>query len=461
MTKHTLDMTTGKPIGLIVRFALPLMLANVFQQMYTVVDTAIVGKALGVDALAALGASDWLNWMMYSMVQGLTQGFAILVAQNFGARQTDQLRKTVGASIILSAVSSLIMMALLHLAIDPVLALLQTPAQIANGSNLYLRIMFSGVPIVMAYNLFASILRSLGDGKTPLYAMIAASLLNIGLDLLFVLVFSWGIAGAAIATLISQIFAAVLCLGQLLRSPLVRLHKDDFRLDWSFALRLLKLGSPMAFQNGIISVGGMIVQFVVNGFGVVFIAGFTAASKLYGILEIAAISYGYAMITFTGQNLGAGHVGRIHQGHRAGITLSILTSAVIAAVMILFGKWIVGCFLSGTPGEVAAAMDVGYRYLTLMSLFLPVLYILHLERSCVQGMGNTLLPMVSGVAEFVMRTAAALLLPGLMGSTGIFWAEVLAWAGADVILIPSYLIVVRKCEKLHGCLPLVNKRPST
>ncbi len=447
MEHHTLNMTTGKPIGLIVRFALPLMLANVFQQLYTVVDTAIVGKALGVDALAALGASDWLNWLMYGMVQGLTQGFAILVAQAFGARQKEQLSKAVGASIMLSAISSVLLLIALQLAISPVLTLLQTPAEIAPGSKLYLRIMFGGVPIVMAYNLFASFLRSLGDGKTPLVAMVAASLLNIGLDLLFVLVFHWGIAGAAAATLIAQVFAASFCLWQLLRSPEISLKKEDFQLDWPFALRLLKLGSPMAFQNGIISVGGMIVQFVVNGFGVIFIAGFTATNKLYGILEIAAISYGYSMITFTGQNLGAGHIDRIRQGHRAAVGLSILTSALIATVMILFGKWIVGCFLSGKPEEVEAAMDVGYRYLTLMSLFLPVLYLLHVERSCIQGMGNTVLPMVSGIAEFIMRTAAALLLPGLMGDTGIFWAEVLAWAGADLILIPSYLVVVRNCQK--------------
>ena len=446
MKAHTLDMTAGKPTGLILRFALPLMLANVFQQLYTVVDTAIVGKALGVDALAALGAADWLNWMMYGMVQGLTQGFAILAAQNFGAHQMEQLRKTVGASILLSAVSSLVLMVLLQLAVEPVLTLLQTPAQIADGSKLYLRIMFSGVPIVMAYNLFAGILRSLGNSKTPLMAMVFASLLNIGLDLLFVLVFHWGIAGAAVATLIAQVFAALYCLYFLLRSAEVRLKKEDFRLDWPFALRLLKLGSPMAFQNGIISVGGMILQFVVNGFGVVFIAGYTATNKLYGILEIAAISYGYSTATFTGQNLGAGHISRIRRGHRASLILSLITSAIIGGIMILFGKFIVGGFLSGEPADVEAALDVGYRYLTLMSLFLPVLYILHVERSCLQGMGNTVLPMVSGIAEFIMRTGAAFLLPGILGDAGIFWAEVLAWLGADLILIPSYFIVLKNCN---------------
>ena len=456
MKPQTLDMTAGKPTRLIIHFALPLMLANVFQQLYTVVDTAIVGKALGVDALAALGAADWLNWMMYGMVQGLTQGFSIPVAQNFGARQADQLRKTVGASIVLSAVSSLLLIALLQLAIDPVLTLLQTPAQIADGSKLYLRIMFAGVPIVMAYNLFAGILRSLGDSKTPLMAMVAASLLNIGLDLLFVLVFRWGSAGAAVATLLAQVFAALFCLYFLLRNAEMRLRKEDFRLEWPFALRLLKLGSPMAFQNGIISVGGMILQFVVNGFGVVFIAGYTATNKLYGILEIAAISYGYSTATFTGQNLGAGQIGRIRQGHRASLVLSLVTSAIIGLIMILFGKFILSGFLSGDPMEVAAALDVGYRYLTLMSLFLPVLYILHVERSCLQGMGNTVLPMASGIAEFVMRTGAAFLLPGIIGDAGIFWAEVLAWAGADLILIPSYFVIIRKCTKGAKCLPLVD-----
>ena len=447
MNAQTRDLTTGKPLPLLVSFSLPLMIGNVFQQMYTVVDTAVVGKALGVGALAALGAADWLNWMMLGVIQGLTQGFGIMMAQNFGSRQMGHLRRTIGASAVLSAISALVLVALGQVAVGPILGLLQTPDAIKGNTVLYLRIMFGGVPIVMAYNLFAGMIRSLGDSKTPLYAMIVASCINISLDLLFVLVFHWGIAGAAVATLIAQVFAAGYCLWHLRKIPILNMQREDFRLDWSQAGQLLQLGFPMAFQNAIISVGGMIVQSVVNGFGMIFIAGFTATNKLYGILEIAATSYGYAMISYVGQNLGARKIERIRAGQRAAIGLAMATSCIIAAVMIGFGRWIVGCFISGTPQEVEAATQVAYRYLVIMSGCLPVLYVLHVTRSCVQGMGNTVLPMLSGVSEFVMRTGAALLLPMAMGQAGIFYAEVLAWAGADLILVPSYFVVSKRCRK--------------
>ena len=447
MNAQTRDLTTGKPLPLLVSFSLPLMIGNVFQQMYTVVDTAVVGKALGVGALAALGAADRLNWMMLGVIQGLTQGFGIMMAQNFGSRQMGHLRRTIGASAVLSAISALVLVALGQVAVVPILGLLQTPDAIKGNTVLYLRIMFGGVPIVMAYNLFAGMIRSLGDSKTPLYAMIVASCINISLDLLFVLVFHWGIAGAAVATLIAQVFAAGYCLWHLRKIPILNMQREDFRLDWSQAGQLLQLGFPMAFQNAIISVGGMIVQSVVNGFGMIFIAGFTATNKLYGILEIAATSYGYAMISYVGQNLGARKIERIRAGQRAAIGLAMATSCIIAAVMIGFGRWIVGCFISGTPQEVEAATQVAYRYLVIMSGCLPVLYVLHVTRSCVQGMGNTVLPMLSGVSEFVMRTGAALLLPMAMGQAGIFYAEVLAWAGADLILVPSYFVVSKRCRK--------------
>ena len=188
----------------------------------------------------------------------------------------------------------------------------------------------------------------------------------------------------------------------------------------------------------------MIVQSVVNGFGVIFIAGFTATNKLYGVLEIAATSYGYAMITYVGQNLGGGLIARIRSGMRAAVGIAVLTSVVIAAMMLLFGKVILGWFISGTPQEAAQTLDIAFYYLAIMSVFLPILYLLHVIRASIQGMGNTLLPMGSGIAEFVMRTLAAILLPLAVGETGIFFAEILAWAGADAILIPSYFVTMRK-----------------
>ena len=440
-------MTQGKPVSHIISFALPLMAGNVFQQLYTVVDTMIVGKALGVDALAALGASDWLNWMMLGIVQGLTQGFAIQMAQDFGAGHIKRLRKTVGNSVILAVLSAVFLLFTGEMAAAPMLAFLHTPNEITGNALLYLRIMFAGVPIVMSYNMLASILRALGDGKTPLRAMIVASLANIGLDLLFVLGFHWGIAGAAAATLIAQMISSIFCLWNIRKISILSCKKEDFRLQALTAGRLFVLGLPMAFQNSIISVGGMIVQTVVNGFGVIFIAGFTATNKLYGVLEIAATSYGYAMTTYVGQNMGAGEYTRIRKGVRSALLVAMLTSAVIALCMLLLGRGILGFFLSGSEQVVEQAMKIAYRYLAIMSICLPVLYLLHIIRSALQGMGNTVLPMASGIAEFVMRALTALFLPRMIGESGIFYAEVMAWAGADAILVCSYFYVLRDIVK--------------
>ena len=441
------DMTTGKPLPLIISFALPLMVGNIFQQLYTVVDTMVVGKALGVDALAALGATDWLYWMWLGMIQGVTQGFGILMAREFGAKQYESLRSVVGSSVVLSALATVVLLALGQAVAEPVLRLLNTPPEIMDWALLYLRIMFLGIPVVMAYNLLATVLRSLGDGQTPLYAMIVAALSNIVLDILFVLVFHWGIGGAAAATLIAQGISSIYCLGKIRKIEMLGLKKDHFALQPAKARRLLSLGSPMAAQNAIIAIGGMIIQGVVNGYGVAFIGGFTAANKLYGVLEIAATSYGYAMITYVGQNLGANKIHRIRAGMSRAIAVALATSALIAAVMLLLGQHIIGAFISGTAEEVAAATGVGFTYLSVMSICLPVLYILHVTRSAVQGMGNTVLPMVSGIAEFVMRTGGVLVLPVLMGENGIFIAEVLAWLGADLILVPSYFVMLKRVSR--------------
>lgn len=436
-------MTEGRPTSLILSFALSLMAGNIFQQLYTVVDTMVVGKGLGVQALAALGAADWLNWMMLGIIQGLTQGFGIMMAQEFGAKRDDMLRRTIGNAACLSLMFMVVLTLIGQLLITPVLNVLQTPGDIMGNASLYLRIMFAGIPIVMLYNLLACILRALGDGKTPLNAMIVASFTNIALDILFVLVLDFGIAGAAAATLIAQLVSAVFCIYHIRKIEILSFQRDDFRLHQGMTGKLLVLGSPMAFQNGIIAVGGMIVQSVVNGFGVIFIAGFTATNKLYGLLEIAATSYGYAMVTYVGQNLGAGLIRRIRQGVRSAVIIGTLTAAGIAVVMLLGGKYILSLFISGTPEEYEMTMSIAYYYLAIMSICLPILYLLHVLRSAIQGMGNTVLPMLSGVAEFIMRTLSALLLPLLVGQTGIFYAEILAWLGADVILVTSYIVKIR------------------
>ena len=440
-------LTEGSPWRLLFLFSLPLMAGNIFQQMYTVVDTAVVGKVLGVDALAALGAVDWLNWLTLGAIQGFTQGFSILMAQRFGAGDYGKLRQTAANSIVLAALCAAVLTTASQALAGTAVDLLQTPGEIRPISIAYLRIIFGGLPIVMAYNLAASILRALGDGRTPLAAMIVASLTNIALDLLFVMGFRWGVQGAAAATLMAQCLAAGYCIWRLSRMEVLRLSREDWVLSAPLCGRLMWLGSPMAFQNTIIAIGGMIIQTIVNGFGVAFIAGYTAANKLYGILEVAATSYGYAMTTYAGQNLGAGKVRRISQGIRAGMVIALATSVLITALMLAFGRLILSFFLPAGAEASAEALGVGYQYLSLMALCLPALYVLHVTRSCIQGLGNTVLPMVSGMSEFVMRTGGALTLPPVIGETGVMIAEVLAWFGADLILAPSYFFVMKRVRR--------------
>jgi len=440
----TIVMTKGNPYKLLFQFALPLMLGNIFQQMYTLVDTMVVGKGVGVDALAAVGASDWLNWMCFGMVAGLAQGFSIPMAQEFGAGHKEKLRKTIGNAISLAAVCAIVMLVIFQLLARPVLVLLQTPEKVLPVALRYIRIFFAGTPIVMAYNVFAATLRAMGDGKTPLSAMIVASLTNIVLDILFVIVLPFGIAGAAVATLIAQMVSAIYCYVALRRMEGMEFVKTDFLLPKESTMHLLKLSLPLAFQNAIICIGGMIVQFVVNGFGVLFLAGYTASNKLYGLLEIAAVSFGYAISTYVGQNVGAGEYKRLKTGHVAAIVVSLATSFVISAVMLLLGKTFIGLFLSGTPEEIAEAGAVAWRYLMFMSLALPALYLLYAYRSALQGMGNTLIPLISGILEFFLRTGMVLGLTGFIGSDGIFYAEISAWIGAAVLLGISYYVIMAK-----------------
>ena len=441
------DMTCGKPAPLLVAFALPLMLGNVFQQLYTVIDTAIVGKALGVIALGALGAVDWLAWMIVGMVQGFTQGFSIRMASTFGAKRYDELRRSVAISIILSAFVAVFLLILAQLLALPVLKLLKTPAEVISGSLLYLRYIFAGIPIITAFNLLAAILRALGDGKTPLFAMIVAAITNILLDLLFVLVFRWGIAGAAIATLIAQFISCVYCFVHIKKLDILKLSRDDFRELGPLVPKMLFLGTPMCLQNAIIAVGGMIIQTEVNRFGLVFLAGFTASNKLFGILEIAGTSYGFALVSYVGQNLGAKKHDRIRKGVNQGVLIAILTSMVIGGIMLLLGPWFISCFISGTPQQVAESSVIAYQYLSIMSIALPSLYILHAYRSSLQGLGDTVVPMLSGILELVMRTSLVFTLPRFIGPKGIFFAEVSAWIGAAVMLAIAYYIRMRTIVK--------------
>ncbi|QHQ60959.1 MATE family efflux transporter [Anaerocolumna sedimenticola] len=438
------DMTVGKPSRLILGFALPLMIGNIFQQTYTLVDTIVVGQVVGVEALASLGAAEWPNWMVLGMIVGFTQGFSILIAQRFGARDNEGLKKAVGMSVKLAAVIAVFMLIISQLLARPVLEFLHTPENILSGSLIFLRIAYLGVPVIMAYNTLASILRALGDGKTPLISMIIASAVNILLDCLFVMGFQWGIAGAATATLIAQICSCIFCYQVIHRNSYLKMSKKDWELDFSVIKKLIALGIPSSFQNGIIAVGGLVVQYVINGFGFIFVAGFTATNKLYGLLEIAATSFGFAAATFTGQNLGAGKIRRIREGMRSGIIMAVITSGIISIIMLVFGRHILGLFISGTKEETTEVIKIAYRYLSIMAALLFILYLLHLYRSALQGMGDTITPMISGIVELCMRVLIILILPKLIGDWGVYFAEVAAWTGAEFLLMVMYYVRVHR-----------------
>ena len=447
---QTKDMTTGSPAGLILRFALPLMLGNVFQQFYTFVDTMVVGQALGVKALAALGAAEWLTFLMFGLVQGLVQGFSLVMARQFGAGDDKGLKKAVAGAVWLSLGAAVLFTALGQLMLRPVLLLLRTPTEIIDLTLIYLRILYASLPVAFAYNLLAALLRALGNSKTPLQAMTLSSFCNIALDLLFVFGFGWGIQGAAAATVLAQLLAACFCFVKLRGSGLFSLGNKEYYPDRDVIKEQLKLGLPMGLQNMITAMGGLIVQSVINGFGVLFIAGYTAANKLYGLLEIAASSYGYAMSTYSGQNMGAARYDRIGKGLRAANLIGAATALLMSAIMVFLGKPVLGCFLTGDSVTVEGAMRIGYHFLLVLAVFFPFLYILYVTRSCIQGMGNSLLPMISSIVQLVMRTGCALLLPALIGESGVFYGEVCAWLGADLLLAFSYFYCMKKLQTAAG-----------
>lgn len=440
------NMTSGSPFRLLISFALPLMLGNLFQQLYTIADAAIVGQVLGVPGIAAIGATEWTIWTVLGIVAGFTQGFSIQLSQDFGAGRHHDLRKAVFNSAFLTVLCAALLLVTGLCFSNGILTLLNTPDAVRADSAIYLRIILLGLPFSAAYNLLAAILRSLGDSKTPLMAMVIATVINIGLDLLFVPVLRMGVAGAALATILAQLLSGIFCFLKIRTLEVLRFEEQDRRLCGSLQGKLLGLGMPLAFQFTLIHVGGMILQYVVNGFGVIFIAGFTATNKLYGLLECAATSFGYAMTTYTGQNQGAGKIRRIRQGYYTALGISLIVSLFVGALMIIFGKPFLLLFISGDPQTVTDTLAVAYKYLFLMGIFLPILYYLYVTRSFIQGLGNTVLPMVSGLAEFMMRTSAALLLPLFIGQDGIFYAEITAWAGADIVLFCSYLYFSRRLK---------------
>ncbi|MET3569299.1 putative MATE family efflux protein [Enterocloster citroniae] len=440
------NMTEGSPAKLILSFSLPLMAANLGQQLYMIVDTMIVGKGVGVEALASVGATDWSYWLALWVIQAMTQGFAISISQHFGEGNQSRIKKTVAMSIwlclgigVVLTVSGLVFARFL-------LRILQTPDPIFQGALSYLMILYAGILVVMAYNMAAAILRSLGDGKTPLIAIVIAAITNILLDLLFVLVFRWGVAGAAFATVLAQLLAFIYCLLVMRKIDLLKMERKDWKPESSIIKRQCGLGIPLALQHVLIAIGGMILQSSINRHGFVFIAGFTATNKIYGLLESSAISLGYAVTTYTAQNYGAGRYDRIRNGLKSSVLIAAAMSVCVSAAMIAGGRAVLGLFIDSTSSSAAEVLEISYHYLFIMSCLLSSLYLLYAFRNTLQGLGNTVAPFLSGVMEFFARVSVAVYFSRLWGTEAIFFAEPCAWAAATLVLVT---VCVRQVGRLR------------
>jgi len=422
---------------------LPILAGNIFQQLYSLVDTFVVGRVEGVTALAAVSSAGWLDWTLLGLAMGLAQGFAIQIAQSFGAGDFDELRQATGQSLTLSAGIVLVLEIISQALLRPVLTLMNTPPDTYELTCLYLRIIFGGLPVVMGFNLLAGFLRSVGNSRTPLIAMVTAALCNIALDILFVAFFGWSVAGVGIATVISQGLSCLICLVAVMRLPVFRITAKDLRPTREVAGRLMKLGLPIGFQNFIISIGGLVLQGVVNAQGFIFMAGYSAASRLQGLIELAGTALSAAVGTFTGQNFGARRLDRVKLGLRKSVQIGTIMAVIVAAVVLIWGKPLLRLFIQDDPAIVEQVLTYGHRFLIFMGSGLFALYMLFVYRSTLQGLGDTFVPMISGIVELFMRIGSALLLPLFMGEWGIYLSEIMAWAGAAVLLIWGYYHRVR------------------
>ena len=438
-------MTAGDPVKLMLSFSLPLVVGNVCQQLYTVTDTAIVGQGVGLTALAALGCVDWLGFLLFGTAQGFTQGFSIRMAQQYGAGNIKGLKRTVGVSAILAAAVAVIATILSLLLLPVFLRILNVPENLYDMANLYMTILYAGVIFALYNNYCASALRAVGNSRTPLLAMIVSSVTNIVLDAIAVFVLKWGIAGAAYATVFSQFVGGTICLVKMRRTPELCIGKEHLVHDFSIEKHLLSLGAPVSIQNAIISLGGVLVLRVVNGFGTAFIAGYTAGGKLYGILEIAALSYSFAVTTYIGQNYGAGLKDRVQDGMKKATWMSLITAVIVGGIMLLFGRQFTAIFISAEDAALAKeAGEAAYFYIACMAAFMPMLYLLYIYRSALQGVGKPVFGLISSILSMGARLACAFIASRVGNGLILFTAEPAAWTIGTIVVFVSWKAFLKK-----------------
>ena len=440
------DLTVGSPMKLVLSFMLPLLFGLLFQQFYSMVDTVVVGKFLGVDALAGVGSTGSVNFLVLGLCNGVCAGFAIPVAQKFGQKDFDGLRRFVGNMVWLGTAIALIVTLATTALCDPILRWMDTPEETFSYAYDYIWVIFLGIPATMLYNLLSGIIRSLGDSRTPLVFLILSSLLNVVLDIVFIVGFHMGVAGAGWATLLSQLISGLLCLGLIIkRFPLLHLRRDDLRFRGVYARHLLNMGLPMGLQYSITAIGSILLQTAVNGLGANAMAAVTAGSKVYMLCACPYDAIGTTAATFAGQNLGAGKPERIHQGVRACTILGVIYAAVIFLAMYLWGSQLCLMFLDTKDAAAVASIGALSRQFLLINLafFVPLLFV-NLLRFTIQGLGFSEFAVFAGVFEMLARGVFGLCLVPWLGFPAVCYASPAEWVMADLFLFPAYCACMKK-----------------
>lgn len=436
------EMTSGPCLPLIFNFTLPLLLGNMLQQTYSLIDAAIVGKFLGINALASVGASTSVVFLILGFCNGCCGGFGIPVAQKFGARDYVSMRRLVSVSLKLAGMMSVGIALITCLLCAFILRTMQTPENIFQDAYWYLLITFIGVPCTFFYNLLSSIIRALGDSKTPFWFLLFSTLLNVLLDLLCILVFHWGVAGAAIATVFSQGVSAVLCYFYMYRKfEILRMQPADKRFRPELARQLIFVGVPMGLQFSITAIGSIMLQSANNALGTACVAAFTAAMRIKMFFLCMLESLGIAMATFCGQNYGAGKPERIWTGVKAASLMMIVYVAAVAIILWGFSEKFVLLFVDPSETEIIADAAL---FLHISVSFFPVLGLLCILRYSIQGAGYTKLAMFSGVSEMIARILVSVVAVPLWGFWAVCFGDPTAWVFADAFLIPAFIYVYRR-----------------
>lgn len=445
-----MDLTCGNPFWSLLKFAIPVILGNLFQLFYTLADSVIVGKTLGADALAAVGSTSIIIYFVFCFINGFTGGFGICLGQYCGAKDENGMRKSIAVSTLLSVAFTVVLTLICCLSARMFLILMKVPSDIEDAAYAYMFVVLLGTGATVFYNMISNMLRALGDSKTPLYFLVFSSVLNIILDVLFILPLHMGVAGAAWATILSQFLSALLCLVVGLHNyPILHLRKEDFHDLKGISIQHLKTGFPMGFQMSVMCIGQLAMQTVVNSMGTAAVAGYTAASKADQLSVLVNNAMMTAISNYVAQNFGAGNKERIRLGVRACLIQTETFNLLMCAGILLLRHPIVRLFLSAPTAEIYYYSD---QYLTIVSPFYFLLGLLAVYRTSIQSMQNGSAPFAACMIELVMRIAATVGLSGILGYLSVCIASPLAWFGACALLIPCYYKMMRKatfCKSAH------------